>query len=73
MNVAVVCSRIVKQEQLNAGEPSGNWCLDPTTGALLWGWRISPPENFWYCISNILQSSVFWAGTWFAMPSIMRS
>ena len=56
----------------NAGEPSGNWCMCPSTGGVFEGVQGITPGKFWNCIWKILQSSAFLAGKRFAMPSVMR-
>ena len=39
--------RFVKQNNENAGQPSGNWCLGPSTGDASEGSGVLPPEKFW--------------------------
>ena len=59
----------------NAGKPSRNWCLGPSTmappAAGVWGHN--PRKKLCDCICKVMQSVEFLAGKWFAMPSIMRS
>jgi len=45
-----------------AVEPSGNFCLDPSTGGASVGVGRYHPDNFRDCIFTILQSSAFFAG-----------
>jgi len=70
------CNTVLCYSSVNkydaASKPSGNWCLGPSTRALLRG---SPRKNCEteYTVYKILQSSAFLAGKLFAMPSIYNA
>jgi len=57
-SVAVVVSW--NRNNGNAGEPSGYWCLGPSTGGASDDPGVSPMENCGDLICKILHSGVFW-------------